>query len=686
MPYVDARPAGLDLSFRPGTTITVTFLWPSGSLVGRTFSAELAGVALTTPVSVVGDVMTVVVTDTETTARGFGVHEFELLEEISGTDEAIVVGDWTGSNRAAASSSTTLEAVGGAVEATVIGGPAAFSPDLILPAPTFPGDGTVEGGIIRRAHSIQIPWNYTHTTSPTDPAIGTAVHVRSDVTVAPGGPSNPSFSTGNFGPRGIFNFEGDTVYARDMDAIRIAPLGFVDTLNIRNDDGQARILAPAWSHLSARRVSAHGATVTLEVNDTNAGGASFASHEVYRTFDDGLIDGQANACGVTAFHCSAGWQGVIDIHHRYGLHVGASAELTGAFSDAPDATVTDEIGVKIDAFTIGTNRLGVWSSPPIVADDGFFGGRDASDNLVLGSTMHATRGRIEVRDPVDLITEDKTFTATPIQLLAVPSGRILTLDVASWAFRAYDFAATIVAQQGSGTFQSLRFLNANPTVKNANGVGLGINGPAMFQSAPVFQADGATLTLGVGLGSSGFMDNPAFGVINAGTLAIDEWASFRAAGSVNASATMTTRMGFRAQDPGGAGTIATNIGVDIAALAKGATNIGIRNASTYVALPSAQTIDAAADTIAPTAELVELTNPTGGAITVTSTPTIANGQPGQILELVNVGAQNIVLQHGASFNLRLAGATNRTLTPGDSLRLYYSSVLGDWVELGRADT
>jgi hypothetical protein len=548
-----------------------------------------------------------------------------------------------------------------------------------------PEDASVEGSILRGLHSLQILWDYTLSSTPDDPAIGTAVHVDAAVTVDS---ATAQFSTGNFGPRGVFNFEGTTTYEADMDVLRIAPLGFVDTSLIKNDTGSDRTLVPAWSFLNARRVEADAATVTLEANDTNAGGAAFASHAVYRTFSDGLITGTDNDCGHTAFHCSAGWQGNVTLPFRYGLHVGASAELVGTFSDTPDATITDEIGVVVDEFTIGTNKLGMQSVHPVVANEGFMGGRDASDSLILGSTMHATRGRIEARDPLDLITEDKTFTATPIQLLLIDSARTITLDVASWAFRAYDFAATIVAAEDSGTFQSVRHINANPTVKNDNGSARTINGPVMFQSAPVLQADGATLTVGAGLGTSGFMDNPTFGVINGGTVSCTEWVGFRAAGSINASATITTKTGFRAQDPGGAGTITTQIGVDIAALAKGGTNIGIRNASSYVATPTAQTISAVGNTLSSAAELVELTNSSGGSLTMTATPAISvtNQTAGKRIRYRNVGTQNIVLQDEAQLTgtkLRTTSGTSITLTPRDCVDFQFvGGSVNEWYQAG----
>jgi hypothetical protein len=128
--------------------------------------------------------------------------------------------------------------------------------------------------------------------------------------------------------------------------------------------------------------------------------------------------------------------------------------------------------------------------------------------------------------------------------------------------------------------------------------------------------------------------------------------------------------------------VTTQIGLDIDTLAKAATNIGIRNASTEVDTPAAQTLSAAGNAITATAKVKALTNSTGGSLTLTSAPTIADGQNGQIIELVNVGTQDIVLQDQGtlpSSNLRLTAASI-TLTPRDTVRLRYNATVGDWVQ------
>jgi hypothetical protein len=99
-------------------------------------------------------------------------------------------------------------------------------------------------------------------------------------------------------------------------------------------------------------------------------------------------------------------------------------------------------------------------------------------------------------------------------------------------------------------------------------------------------------------------------------------------------------------------------------------------------LPAAQVIDAAGDTILALADVTLISNATGGSITLTSAPTIADGFNGQKIILTNVGSQDVVLQDQgtlASSNLRLVGASV-TLSPRDSITLVYNTTNADWVQ------
>jgi hypothetical protein len=149
---------------------------------------------------------------------------------------------------------------------------------------------------------------------------------------------------------------------------------------------------------------------------------------------------------------------------------------------------------------------------------------------------------------------------------------------------------------------------------------------------------------------------------------------------------LTTRKAVDIQDVAGSGTLTTNIGIDIAGITKGATNIGLRNASTEVATPGVATIANASTTIVPNAKMKRLNNISGGAVTLTATPIIADGQDGQMLYIFNGSANSVTLTHGTANNLRLAGGANQTLATRACILLVFSSTIGDWIQVGTVVT
>ncbi len=72
-------------------------------------------------------------------------------------------------------------------------------------------------------------------------------------------------------------------------------------------------------------------------------------------------------------------------------------------------------------------------------------------------------------------------------------------------------------------------------------------------------------------------------------------------------------------------------------------------------------------------------------VTLTSTPTIADGSDGQTLVIVNTGANAITFQDEAIFagtNLCMAGDANLALAGQSSLTMLFSSAAGCWVQTG----
>ncbi len=140
---VDARPRGLDLQYRPGTTRTLSMTWPAGYLAGRTFTSTLGGTPLA--LTIVGDTMTVVADDVVTAQHADDVATWLLLEDIDGTPEPQLIGRWGPSYRPGVEDTTgVVVVVAPSVAVAVdVAGPGPLSTALeALPAAAVPLSGT----------------------------------------------------------------------------------------------------------------------------------------------------------------------------------------------------------------------------------------------------------------------------------------------------------------------------------------------------------------------------------------------------------------------------------------------------------------------------------------------------------------------------------------------------------------
>jgi hypothetical protein len=542
-----------------------------------------------------------------------------------------------------------------------------------MQAPTYPGDGTVNGGVIRRTQSVQVPWNYTQQDwVPSDPAVGTAVYVDWQGTIGTGtGPFGPTAQTGYYGPRGVFQLEGLVRFARDMTAFGFAPVGYGDFMNIANDAGVARDLAPSWAFLAGRSVLADGAICELVGTDVNDGGAAFVDSAFYGTVRGGTLDGATNDIEIVSFLAMPGLGGDTDMRRVVGFdvqgaHLGWHPTLpnptdhwaaAGLTLDANSVTLTEQIGLRIQEFTLGDTKVGV-------------------DSAHMVKVLNADQSNADQSAAGD----------QPVVAIAVGTGRTITLDDPAGFRSGAQFVALaanpiLVYESDGGVLGSFNCFQAAPILKNATGEAHTIPLANVFATRPTLRGDGAALTVSTYIG---LHDDPVSDIVAGGTVAITVLEHARFEHAAGTGVTTATRTGARFRDATGSGTVTTQIGLDIDILAKAATNIGIRNASTEVDTPAAQTLSAAGNAITATAKVKALTNSTGGSLTLTSAPTIADGQNGQIVELVNVGAQDIVLQDQGtlpSSNLRLTAASI-TLTPRDSVRLRYNATVGDWVQSG----
>lgn len=124
--YLDTRPAGVDVPFRPGNSLPVDVTgWPAGSLTGRTFTSTLDGVALS--LLVVGDVIMIEATEAQTAAVT-SPAVWLLTETTGGATEDLLIGTWSPSTRPGTATSVTVPIVVDdiVVEVTVSSGTAAL--------------------------------------------------------------------------------------------------------------------------------------------------------------------------------------------------------------------------------------------------------------------------------------------------------------------------------------------------------------------------------------------------------------------------------------------------------------------------------------------------------------------------------------------------------------------------------
>jgi hypothetical protein len=319
--------------------------------------------------------------------------------------------------------------------------------------------------------------------------------------------------------------------------------------------------------------------------------------------------------------------------------------------------------------------------------DTLVGGAAASDNLTIGSTSNSARGFINLRDRVIFLSEDKTFstTTTPVIAFDTTATRTITFSSATTAgnsLTGFELQPTVVYAANSAAFAGFG-VNISPTIKNDTSART-INIYIPFLAAPTFTSDTALTT---SQGMIGFESNPTFNISAGGTLTGTGSTGFVSQGTVGTGITLTNFRHFQAVDVANTGTVTTQVGIEIPALAGATTNIGLRNASTTVYTNTTATLTAVGNSIPNTATFIRLNNTSGGSLTLTSAPTIADGQQGQVLYLVNTSANDVVLQDQgtlASSNLRLS-ATTITLSTRDSIALMFNTNVGDWCQFAQTN-
>jgi hypothetical protein len=162
--------------------------------------------------------------------------------------------------------------------------------------------GYVDGGVLRRATSLRIPWYYTQTAAPVDSAIGTAVNVDWHATLNDQNYFGPIAQTGWFGPRGVFHLEGELQYQRNMGQFNITPIGFGYQLIVSNAGSGTRTITPGWGFMNQPWFVAKGGNdVILRYNDTARGMAGFVDNQLFTAEEGSAIDGTTHGYEALSF-------------------------------------------------------------------------------------------------------------------------------------------------------------------------------------------------------------------------------------------------------------------------------------------------------------------------------------------------------------------------------------------------
>jgi hypothetical protein len=188
-----------------------------------------------------------------------------------------------------------------------------------------------------------------------------------------------------------------------------------------------------------------------------------------------------------------------------------------------------------------------------------------------------------------LISTATTYTAAqgaagsiqqPIIINGNATGGVTsTLNFVSASFgNLISIEGTFAFAQSAAALALGNALNYAPTIKNtaaSGAISLGISSAINY--SPTFTADTATVTGSVFIG---FNSQATTSVVNAGTLTGVTLRAFNVGThTIGASTTVTALTGLVVNNASNSGTLTTQLGIDIAALTAGTTNIGIRLAA-----------------------------------------------------------------------------------------------------------
>ena len=495
-----------------------------------------------------------------------------------------------------------------------------------------------------------------------------------------------------------------------------------------NDNAAPTCTQPAFTDISGSVTDAQvpntitvdlaTAATALAANPTDCGANTFATTIAA---NGNLTCATVTSAAVDSSVCASSGTGCPPLYNRVqeeGANltqrptinfIGSSVTCAdNAGSTRTDCTVTDAnttahgalTGLGNDDHTQYTLRAGRTAATNDTtlstdADGTLYGSSTTAKSLILrANSADLTTGEVflnslQTRTPGSLVFDpdatpsrsfilwfDGTETFSGAMLLNDFASGTYTMNNANSTMGAFSVAAPVVLDWTAAPTFASSFFNASPKVRASTAISSRLFRP--FIAGPTYDANAVTLTL---TDNGMFEAIPTYTITSAGVIAGSQ-RGFYSGATVGASATLPLWRDFVAADTAGAGTVTTHVGVDVAAFSDATTSIGIRNASTTVYTNTNQAVTAVTDTIVCNSTYKTITLPSG-SMSLTSNPSIADGQTGQICIIQNVGA-NILTLTDATKGMNLAAAT-RALSSDDTLTLMYGGAAGDWVEIAWAD-
>ena len=222
-------------------------------------------------------------------------------------------------------------------------------------------------------------------------------------------------------------------------------------------------------------------------------------------------------------------------------------------------------------------RFGGEATENLVMDGNtIFGGSADGDTLKLQGNPTDFKDAIAVNSPMVFHGNSPTWAAAGnADGVFAKFAATITMNYASWVFKAVEVGGTVVWAVTPVAFGGPAVFVHSATHKNTASSTLNgaLNSSFVFADLATYTADNATFTLG---GHTGLTTAPTFGIIGAsGVMNVTGVVGVNVGATVNTGATITTLRGIQVGVATGAGTVTTQVGIQIAALSKATNNTAI---------------------------------------------------------------------------------------------------------------